>query len=198
MKLTTTMGRGVGRKSERIYRTCQKKKNNKYFSWVSAVRVLSCAGNHSSPYLPRMPSNTVLVSGPAVEAAQILTWSYSYVFLPPMSTAIRTSVFSFVGALNALLYMFHRHRVCLVDHADLMCSLYSWWEGFGSSSLVTLPLGLNCDFISTSGYGLFTGVCSWGCPGGLGLPLWGPGVEMVQLLGLQGFWQHQVLRGIGS
>ena len=29
----------------------------------------------------------------------------------------------------------------------------------------------------------------------LGLPLSGPGVEVVRLLGLQGFWQHQVLRG---
>ena len=56
-------------------------------------------------YLPRMPSNTVLISGPAVGAAQILIWSYSCVFLPPMSTAIRTSVFSFVGALNGLLYI---------------------------------------------------------------------------------------------
>jgi len=43
--------------------------------------------------------------GPAVGAAQILIWSYSSVFLPPMSTAIRTSVFSFVGALNDLLYI---------------------------------------------------------------------------------------------
>ena len=25
-----------------------------------------------------------------------------------------------------------------------------------------------------------------------------PGVEVGQLLGLQGFWQHQVLRGVGS
>ena len=31
----------------------------------------------------------------------------------------------------------------------------------------------------------------------LGLPLRGPGVK-VQLLGLQGFWQHQVLRGVGG
>ena len=29
----------------------------------------------------RITSNTVLVSGPAVGAAQILIWSYSYVFL---------------------------------------------------------------------------------------------------------------------
>ena len=32
----------------------------------------------------------------------------------------------------------------------------------------------------------------------LGLPLSGPGVEVVQLLGLQGFWQHQVLSGVGG
>ena len=62
-------------------------------------------GSHSPPYLPRMPSNTVLISGPAVEAAQILIWSYSCVFLPPMPTAVRTSAFSFVGALNVLLYI---------------------------------------------------------------------------------------------
>ena len=65
-------------------------------------------------------------------------------------------------------YIFHRHRVCLVDCVDLICSLYSWWEGFGSSSLATLPLGFNCGFISTSACGLSTGICSWGYPGGLG------------------------------
>ena len=51
-----------------------------------------------------------------------------------------------------------------------------------------------------------------GCPLGfaleaaledLGLPLegaggGGAGVEVVQLLGLRGFWQHQVLRGVGG
>ena len=47
-------------------------------------------------------------------------------------------------------YIFHSHRVCLVDCVDLICSLYSWWEGFGSSSLATLPLAFNCGFISTS------------------------------------------------
>ena len=61
--------------------------------------------SHSPPHLPRMPSNTVLISGPAVGAAQILIWSSSSAFLPPVSTAIRTSAFSFVGALNDLLYI---------------------------------------------------------------------------------------------
>ena len=65
-------------------------------------------------------------------------------------------------------YIFHGHRVCLVDRVDLICSLHSCWKGFGSSSLVTLPLGFNCGFISTSACESSTGVCSWGCPGGLG------------------------------
>ena len=64
--------------------------------------------------------------------------------------------------------IFHRRGVCLVDHMDLICSLYSWWEGFGSSSLATLPLSVNCGFISSSALGSSTGVCSFGCPGGLG------------------------------
>ena len=32
----------------------------------------------------------------------------------------------------------------------------------------------------------------------LGLLMCGPRVGVVQLLGLQGFWQHQVLRGVGG
>ena len=47
-------------------------------------------------------------------------------------------------------YIFHGHGVYLVDRLDLISSLYSWWEGLGSSSLDTLPLGFNCGFISTS------------------------------------------------
>ena len=36
-------------------------------------------------------------------------------------------------------YIFCQHRVCLVDCVDLICSLYSWQEGFGSSSLTSPP-----------------------------------------------------------
>ena len=73
------------------------------FSWVTAVGVLSLTGSHSPSHLPRMHSNTVLVSRTAVGATQILIWSYSCVFFSSMSTAIRISVFSFVGALSVLL-----------------------------------------------------------------------------------------------
>ena len=150
--------RGGKKKEKKIQKNLQNKskhKNNKCFSWVIAV---SLDGSHSPPHLPRMPSNTVLVSGPAVGAAQILIWSYSCVFLLPMSTAIRTSVFSFVGGSSQWPLIYSIDTVCIVDHVDLICSLYSWWEGFGSSSSVTLPLGFNCGFISTSTCGSSTAV----------------------------------------
>jgi len=134
IKLTTTtkVGKRRGGGGGGIQKNLQNKskhKNNNCFSWVTAVRVLSLTGSHSPPYLPRMPSNTVLISGSAVGEDQILIWSY--VFLPPMSTAIRTSAFSFVGALNDF-YIFHRHRICLVDHVEffffsLFCFLLTFY-----------------------------------------------------------------------
>ena len=149
-----------GRKKKKIQKKLwnnSKQNNNKCFPWVTAVMVLSLSGCHSPPHLPRMLTNSVLVSVPAVGVSQILIWSYSCVFLPPMSTAIRASVF-LLWELSMTFHIFHWHRVCLVDHVDLISSLYSWWEGFGASSLAILPLGFNCGFISTSTCGLSTGV----------------------------------------
>ena len=68
-------------------------------------RVLSLTGSHSPPYLPRMPSNTVLIFGLAVGVALIPILFYSCVFLPLMSIAIQIIAFSVVGALNDLLYI---------------------------------------------------------------------------------------------
>ena len=87
---------GEGKKKEKNPKesTEQVKTKNKCFSWVTAVSVLSLTGSHSPPHLPRMPSNIVLISGPALGAVQILILSYSCVFLPPVSTDIRTSAFS--------------------------------------------------------------------------------------------------------
>ena len=196
IKSTTTIEGGKKEnKGEKIQKNLQNKsknKNNKRFSWFTAARVLSLSGSHSPPYLPRMSSNTVLISGPAVGANQILIWSYFCVFLPPMSAAIRTSVFSFIGALGGLLYIPETQ-----DLPSWICSLYSWWEGFGSS-LATFHLGFNCGFTSTSTCGSSTGVCSWGCPGGLefalvrarcggGAAAWVTGVLAAP--GTQGSWQ---------
>ena len=79
-----------------------------------------------------------------------------------------------------------------------MHSLYSWWEGFGSSSLVTLSLDFNCGLFSPLHVGRPLGFAPEAALEDLGLPQSRPSAEVVQLLGLQGFWQHQVLRGAGS
>ena len=109
-----------------------------------------------------MPSNTVLIFGAVVGASQILLWSYSYVFLPPVPTVIGTSEV-IVWTLSMTFYIFHSHRVCLVDHVDLICSLYSWWEGFESSSLATLPLEFQLWF--------YFHLCMWAVHWGLLLRL---------------------------
>ena len=75
------------KKSKRIYRTSQNIRIVNVFLESLLSESLPLAGSHSPPHLPRMLSNTVLISGPAVGAAQILIWSYSSVFLPPMSTS---------------------------------------------------------------------------------------------------------------
>ena len=67
--------RGGKKKKKKIQKNLHNKSknnNNKCFSSATAVRVLSHAGTHSPPYLPRMPSNTVLTSGPAVGAGSNL------------------------------------------------------------------------------------------------------------------------------
>ena len=84
-----------------------------------------------------------------------------------MFTTIRTSEFSF-WKLSLSFYVFHRHRVCLADYMDLICSLCSWCRSFVSSSLAAQPLVFNCGFISVSPCGLSKWVYSCACPEGLG------------------------------
>ena len=86
---------------------------------------------------------------------------------PQLSELVR----SLLREVSVSFCIFHRHRVCLVDHVDLICNLCSWWEGFGSSSLVTLSLGFNCGFISTSACGSPLGFAPEAALEGLGLPL---------------------------
>ena len=110
---TPTQGGKRKKKRKKIQKNLQNKskdKNNKCFSWVTAVRVLCRPGNHSPPYLPRMPSNTVLIPGPAVGAAHILIWSYSCVFLPPVSTPSELVRF-LLWECSITFYMFCRHSV---------------------------------------------------------------------------------------
>ena len=95
-------------------------------------------------------------------------------------------------------YIFHRHRDCLVDLADLICSLYSRWEGFGSSSLATLPRVSIVVLFLPLHVGHPLGFSSCVCPGGLGFaPMrarYGGGAAAW----VTEFWQHQVLMGVGG
>ena len=145
-----------------------------------------------------MPSNSVLISGTVVEAAQILIWSYSYVFLPPMSIAIRINTFSFLGALNDLLYIPQTQ------------SLPSWLCGF-NLQLVQLVGRFWVFFLSHTAPGfqlwfyfhLWMWVTHWGLLLRLPWMTWVcPCEDQVwrwyQQLGSQGFWQHQIFRGVGD
>ena len=145
-----------------------KHKNNKCLSWITAVRVLSLSGSHSPAHLPRMLSNTVLISGPPVVAALILIWSSSCVFLPPMSSAIWNNAFSFVGALDDLLYILWTQ------------SLPSWVCGF-NLQLAQLVGGFWVFFLSHTAPGsqlwFYFHLCMWVIPWGLLLRLpWRTGV----------------------
>ena len=158
----------MGEKRKPIWKNLQKSKhrNNKCFSWVTAVRVLSLAGSHSLPHLPKMPSTPC--------------WSLDLLWGPlrfysgpsPVCSCLQCPQLSELVCFHlwelSMPFIHSIGRVCLVDHVDLISSLYGWWDGFGFSSLATLLLGFNCGFISTSASGSSTGVCSWGCPGGLG------------------------------
>ena len=118
-----------------------------------------------------MPSNTVLVSGLTVGEAQILIWSYSCMFLPPMSAAIRTSVF-LLWELSMSFYIFHRHRFCLVDHVDLICSFVQlvgrFWVFFPSHTAPGFQLWLYfhlCMWVIHWGLLLRLPWRTWVCPG---------------------------------
>ena len=198
IKLTTTTEEKKKRKkSKRIYRTGQ---------YIRIINVfLELLRSESFPLLGATVHFTslgcplTLCWSLDLLWGQLRFWSaptplYSSLQCPQLSELVHFLLWE----LSMTFYIFHRHKVCLIDPVDLICSLSSWWEDLGWSSLVTLPLGFNYGFIFTSGYGSFTGVCSWGCPGGLGSAPVRTGVEVVQLIVLQGFWQHQVLRGVGG
>ena len=98
--------------------------------------------------------------------------------------------------LSVAFYLVHRHSVCLVDRVDFICSLYSWWEGFGSSLKSTAP-GFQLWFyfhlcMCVIHWGLLLRLPwrTWACPCdrcGLGTGAWVAGVLAAP--GTQGYWR---------
>ena len=153
--------------------TCSKYTNNKWIINVFLESLLSA----SFPSLGVAVHQTSLGCPPTRGWSLDLLWGSldsnlvlflcSYLQYPQLSELVHFLLWE----LSLSFYIFHRHRVYILDCVDLICSLYSWWEGCEFSFLATLPLGFNCRFISHSACESSTGVCSWACPGGLGSAL---------------------------
>ena len=178
-------GKKEEKKGKKIQKNLQiklKNKNNKYFSWVTAVRVFSLAGSHRPLHLPRMPSSTLL-------SLDVL-WRHLRVYSgpTPVCSCLQCLLLSelvrfLLWKLSMTFYIFHRH------------SLPSWSCGF-NLQLVQLVGRFWVFFLSHSTPGfqlwfyfhLYLWVVHWGSAPKAAL----------EDLGLQGFWQHQVLRGAGG
>ena len=114
-----------------------------------------------------MPSNTVLISGPAVGAAQILIWSYSSLCsglqCPQLSELVHfllrelsmTFIYSIDTELPGWSCGFHLLLLQLVG---------GFWVFFLSHTAPEFHLWFYFHLCMGSS----TGVCSWGCSGGLG------------------------------
>ena len=146
-----------GKKSKRIYRKSKKIRIIKVF--------LESLLSESFPLLG------VTAQLPPLGCPPTLCWSLDLLWRQlrfsssstPVCSCLQCSKLSelvcfLLWELSMSFHVFHRHRICLVDHVDLICMLCSWWEGLGSYSSATLSLGFNCGFISTSTCGLSTGV----------------------------------------
>ena len=150
---TGSGGRGGKEKNPKNLQNTSKHQNNVF---LESPLSESLSGSHSPPHLHRMPCNTVLISaccggssGSNLVLLLCVLASNVHSYLSQCAFFYGSSQWPFICSID---------RVCLVDRVDLICSVYSWWEGFGSSSLATLPLGFNCGFISTSTCGSSTGV----------------------------------------
>ena len=113
---TTTEGEKKGGEIQKNLQNKSKNKNDKCSSWVTAVTV------HFIP----------LGCPPTLCWSLDLLWGSSdsnlVLFLCVLASNVQFSelVHFLLWELSMAFYIFHRHRVCLVDHVDLIWSLYSW------------------------------------------------------------------------
>ena len=127
IKLTpTTRGGKKGlKKSKLIYRTSQKLKIIKVY--------LESLLSESFPVLRITVHLTCLGCPPALCWSLDLLWGqlrFSSGPIPVCSCLqcpqLSELVHFLLWELSVAFYTFHRHRVCLVDCVDVICSLYSW------------------------------------------------------------------------
>ena len=123
-------GKKKKKKSKRIYRTSQN------------IRIINVFLESLLP--ESLPSLRVTVHLTSLEFPPTLCWSLDMLWEQlrfwsgptPVCSCLQCPqlselVYFILWELLMTFYIFHRHRVCLVDHVDLICSLYSWWEDLG-------------------------------------------------------------------
>ena len=91
-------------------------------------------------------------------------------------------------------YIFHGHRVCPADPVGLISSLYSWWEGFGSSPQSHCPWVSIVVLFPPLDMGCLLGFAPEAALEDLGLPLRGGGAAVwvagvLAAPGTQGSWR---------
>ena len=163
--------RKENKKKKKFQKQLQNKskyKNDERLDWVCTVSVLSLA--RSPPYLPRICSNVGclldLLLGGQFRLQSDPTPVFSCLQCPRLSELVCFLLWGLSLSFN----IFQKHRICLVDCVDLICSLYSWWEEFGSYSNATLPLGFNCDCLHLCMWVIYRGLLlrlpwrTWVCP----------------------------------
>ena len=121
-----------GKKIQKQLSKKLKYKNNKCHAWISAVSILSLIVSHSPPHLFRMPSEYwtglwTCCSGSSSDSNLVLVL---YVLASVSTSAVQ--VCFLLWELSLSFYIFHRHKVCLVDFVYLICSLYHCGKVWGS------------------------------------------------------------------
>ena len=121
-----------GKKIQKQLSKKLKYKNNKCHAWISAVRVLSLTVSHSPPHLSRMPSEYwtglwTCCSGSSSDSNLVLLL---YVLASVSTSAVQVCFLWWELSLS--FYIFHRHKVCLVDFVYLICSLFHCGKVWGS------------------------------------------------------------------
>ena len=205
---TTERGRKEKKKSKKIYRTSQN------------IRIINVF--LESLLLESFPSLGVTVHLTSLGCPPTLYWYLDLLWgqltflsgLTPMCSCFQCLQQSelahiLLWELSVTFYIFHRQRL-----PNWLCGfnllLVQVVGRFGAFFLSHTALGFNCGFISTSAWGLSTGDCSWGCPGGLGFATvrarcgsgaaaWITGVLAAP--GIQGSWwlgKHSALEGYGN
>ena len=135
-KIDNRGGKEGKKKKKKIQKNPQNKSKHKKNKCIFFLR--HCCQSPFPPHLPGIPPT--------------LCWSVDLLWgqlrflsgLTPVCSCLQCPQLSelvpfLLWELSMSFYIFHRHRVCLVEHVDLICSLYSWWEGFGSSLKSTVP-----------------------------------------------------------